>query len=109
MLGISNNGGAGMQRSWSLATATLGLLVLAAVPAAAQSSSTKSQQDEAVRFIFQRFDENKDGGITSTEFQQVGKQDFDAFDTNKDGAISRDEYLDPKVHGAAQLKADQLA
>src|SRR5215471_3534536 len=85
MLGISNSGGVGMQRSWTLTIATLGLLVLAAAPAAAQSSSTKSQQDEAVRFIFQRFDENKDGGI------------------------SRDEYLDPKAHGAAQLKADQLA
>ena len=97
-----------VQRSWSLAVATVGLLALAASPAAAQSS-TKSQQDEAVRFIFQRFDDNKDGNITGAEFQKVGQQDFASFDSNKDGTVSRDEYLDPKAHGAAQLTGDQLA
>jgi len=97
-----------MQGSWSVAVATLGPLVLAAGPAAAQSSSTKSQQDEAVRFIFQRYDANNDGNITDAEFQKVGQEDFASFDTNKDGIVSRAEYLAPEAHGA-HLTGDQLA
>ena len=104
-------------RSWSGSPAVacgglaLGML-LAAAPAAAQTNGTTqqaAQQDEAVRLIFQRFDTNKDGNITSAEFLKVGRQDFTAFDANKDGVVSKDEYLDPKPHNVGQIAADQLA
>jgi len=89
----------------------LGMLLAEGAAVAQTSGATQqaAQQNEAVRLIFQRFDTNKDGNISSVEFEKVGQQDFVAFDANKDGVVSKDEYLDPKPHNVGKIGADQLA
>ncbi|HUL07971.1 MAG TPA: EF-hand domain-containing protein [Candidatus Acidoferrum sp.] len=83
------------------------LAVLAAAPAAqAQEKMTKEQ---AVQLVFNRFDTNKDGNITSAEFMKVGEQDFQAFDANKDGNLTKEEFLDPKPRHLGKVSDADLA
>src|SRR5262245_64933207 len=85
----------------SSAWAPVGLVCAAAmlvvlVAASAAQAQEKMTKEQAVQLVFNRFDTNKDGNITSAEFMKVGEQDFQAFDANKDGNLTKDEFLDPK-------------
>jgi len=85
----------------SSAWAPVGLVCGAAmlvvlVAASAAQAQEKMTKEQAVQLVFNRFDTNKDGNITSAEFMKVGEQDFQAFDANKDGNLTKDEFLDPK-------------
>jgi Ca2+-binding EF-hand superfamily protein len=90
-----------------LACAAATLAVLGGATAArAQEKMTKEQ---AVQLVFNRFDTNKDGNITSAEFMQVGEQDFRTFDANKDGSLSKAEFLDPKARHLGKISDADLA
>ncbi len=93
----------------SFACLAAALPVLDAGPAAAQSSEKKMTKEQIVQLVFQRFDGNKDGNITNTEFMKVGERDFRAFDADKDGSVSKEEFLVPKPRRLGKASADQLA
>jgi Ca2+-binding EF-hand superfamily protein/mono/diheme cytochrome c family protein len=59
------------------------LLALAGISIASAQSSGDG--------VFQRFDKNNDGKVTSDELPN--QQAFNRFDTNKDGSITLDEYI----------------
>jgi hypothetical protein len=89
-----------------LASTATTLAVLGATAASAQEKMTKEQ---AVQLVFNRFDTNKDGNITSAEFMKVGEQDFQAFDVNKDGNLTKAEFLDPKPRHLGKVSDADLA
>jgi Ca2+-binding EF-hand superfamily protein len=84
------------------------LVIFGAAPASAQSNE-KLTKEQAVQAVFQRFDGNKDGNITSAEFLKTGKRDFQALDLDKDGSVSKQEFSDPKPRQLSKLSGDQLA
>jgi Ca2+-binding EF-hand superfamily protein len=85
----------------TLFTALVATIALGAAPARAQSDA-----QHILEAVFQSFDENHDGFITSDEANRFIEKTFAEMDVKHTGKISRDAWMRFSF-GLADLAADQ--
>ena len=109
----------------AFACVTVTLLAIEAAPAAAQSQG-QITKEQAVQLVFNRFDTNKDGGVSKDEFldpkprhvgnasaddlaraKKIWAQQFDYLDTDKNGKLSEAEHQAAGKRSFAHMDANK--